>query len=360
MRIALGRKDATLMGYAYHQICAHAHGTYSFQKAMFAGQKALYYYRRSDIGVRGVQNLLQTLAAVSARRNDLEGARRYASQCEAVPEGDPFQCAMAWAGYHLACGDYGKALEKIDGVIAGLPEDLRGSLLSSLDFKMLTLMELCDFEGVADVAQRLLALGPRSESVLSEANAMLALARHRAGERAASRDSFVQAEFYSGQVKNDFDRVEALRDLALCRYLSGEPRKAEEAALEALVLGLRHSCYAPTFSLLVLVAESSAARGKPERARFFLNEASYFFTTGFLLPPKDLILYYYLASKLLDPSSSSRNLTVACRLLEEEKSRIGRAELVRAFLSLRSFGKVQEALDGGSGAIRGEALETAR
>ncbi|HET7839213.1 MAG TPA: adenylate/guanylate cyclase domain-containing protein, partial [Rectinemataceae bacterium] len=40
MRTAIIRRDATLMGYAYHQICAYNHMTYSFQKAIFAGSKA--------------------------------------------------------------------------------------------------------------------------------------------------------------------------------------------------------------------------------------------------------------------------------------------------------------------------------
>lgn len=349
MRIALARKDATLMGYAYHQVCVHAALTYAFQKAVFAGQKALYYYRRSDIGVRSVQNLLRTMSMACVMRNDLDEARRLVSQCEAIPEGDAFEGAGARAEFQLLTGDYDKALAGIDRVLEGLPEDYRGSLFFALDFKLRTLWQLCDFSGISEAARRLLALGPLSESALSQANAMLALAHRLAGERDASRERFVQAEFYAGQIRNDFDRVDALRSLALCRYLAGESRKAESTALEALTLGLRHSCFWPAFTLLVLVAESSEERGKMERARFFLNEASYFFTTGLLLPSKDLILYYYLASRLFDPALASRNLTVACRLLEEEKARLGRGELVSAFLSIRSYGKIQKALDGFGG-----------
>jgi class 3 adenylate cyclase/tetratricopeptide (TPR) repeat protein len=350
MRIALARKDSTLMGYAYHHICAHAAGTYSFQKAIFAGQKALYYYRRSDIGVRSVQNLLRAMSAAYAMRNDLDEARRLVAQCEAMPGGDFIEGTGARAELDLLAGDYGKALAGIDRALAEMPEDYRAALFLALDFKIRTLWQLCDFRGISEAARRLLALGPLSESSLSQANAMLALSHRFAGERDASRDRFVQAEFYAGQIQNDFDRVDALRSLALCRYLAGEPRKAEAIALEALTLGLRHSCYWPAFTLLVLVAESSAERGRTERARFFLNEASYFFTTGILLPTKDLILYYYLAARLLDPSVAGRNMAVACHLLEEEKARLGRPELVSAFLSIRSYGKVQKALEDSGGA----------
>ncbi|HOX31512.1 MAG TPA: adenylate/guanylate cyclase domain-containing protein [Spirochaetales bacterium] len=341
MRVALARKDATLMGYAYHQICAHAEQTCSYQKAMFAGQKALYYYRRSDIGVRSVQNLLGTMSTASMMRDDFEEARRLVAQCEAVPGGDPREAESARAAYHYYSGDYARALASVERLLGLMPEEYRGQLYYVLSFKMKVLWRLCDFAALGEAASTLLSLGPLADEVLSKANAALALSLHRAGEREQARDRFVQAEFYAGQVKNDFERVEAQKDLALCRYLAGETRKAESTALEALALGLRHSCFWPTFSLLVLLAESCLGRGKEERARFFLVEASYFFTTGLLLPPQDLVLYYYLAAKLLDPDTAGRNLAVARRLLEEEKARIGRPELVAAFLSLRSYGAVE-------------------
>ena len=86
-------------------------------------------------------------------------------------------------------------------------------------------------------------------------------------------------------------------------------------------------------------------RSREERARFFLNEATYFFTTGFLLPPKDLILYYYYASKLLAERDRERYLRVASRIFEEEKARIGSPELVSNFLAIRSYGKIQKELE---------------
>jgi class 3 adenylate cyclase len=354
MRIAVVRKDDNLMGYAYHQICAYNLMSYAFQKAVFTGQKALYYYRRSDIQARSVQNVIRTIAAAQVQRGDIEEARRLVVQCEGVASGDPWEAAETRAEFHLLSGDYDKALAVIDRSIASIPEDRVVSRFYAWELKVKILWQLCDFQALIPAAKTFLALGQLSDVSLSQANAMLGLASLFYGERDAVKDRFVQAEFYAGQLRNDFLRLDALRTLALCRYLAGDIKKAEETGLEALTIGLRHSCYWPTFTLLTLLVESSMDRCKEERARFFLNEASYFFTTGLLLPSKDLILYYYYASKLLDPKDSARYLAVSARLFEEEKARLGDPELIANFLSIRSFGRIQRELDGlGDGSVRG-------
>jgi len=346
MRIALTRKDDNLMGYAYHQICAYNAMSFTFQKAVFTGQKALYYYRRSDIQARSVQNVLRNMAVAQVQRGDLDEARRLVQQCEGVPSGDPYEAAGAKAECYLLAGEYGKALAVIERSIAAIPEDRTVSRFEAWELKVRILWQLSDYRRVMESAKILLGLGQLSEVSLSQANAMLGLASLLMGERDTVKDRFVQAEFFAGQLRNDYYRLDALRTLAVCRYLAGDVRKAEETALEALTIGLRHSCYWPTFTVLILLVESSMERCKPERARFFLSEASYFFTTGLLLPSKDLILYYYFASKLLEPADASRYLAVAARLLEEEKARLGDPELIASFLSVRSFGRVQREVDG--------------
>ena len=347
MRLAVVKKNDNLMGYAYHQICAYNSMTYSFQKAVFTGQKALYYYRRSEIQARSVQNVLRTMATAQVQRGDIEEARRLVVQCEAVPKGDSFEAAEARIEFHLLSGDYDKALAVLSPRnLAAIPEDRTASRFFAYDLKVKVLWQLCDFQAIRETSKTFLALGPLSEPSLSQVNAMLAVSSLFFGDKEAAGDRFVQAEFYAGQIRNDFDKLDALRTLALCRYLAGDLKKADETALEALTIGLRHSCYWPTFTLLTLLVESSMERCKEERARFFLNEASYFFTTGLLLPSKDLILYYYYASKLLDPKDSARYLAVAFRLLEEEKARLSDPELVANFLSIRSYGKIQREMDG--------------
>jgi class 3 adenylate cyclase/tetratricopeptide (TPR) repeat protein len=346
MRTAVVRKDDNLMGYAYHQICAYSAMTYSFQKAVFTGQKALYYYRRSDIQAKSVQNVLRTIAAAQVQRGDMEEARRLIVQCESIIGGDPFEAAEARAEFHLFAGDYDKALAVLGRSLAAMPDDRTAACFFAHDLEVKVLWQLCDFRALSEKARLLLTLGPLSEPSIAEVNAMLGLISVLNGDKDEARDRFVQAEFYAGQIRNDFDKAGVFRTLALCRYLAGDIRKAEETALEGLTIGLRHSCYWPTFTLLTLLVESSMDRCKEERARFFLNEASYFFTTGLLLPSKDLIIYYYYASKLLDPADSARYLAVAARLFEEEKARLADPELVANFLSIRSFGRIQREIEG--------------
>jgi class 3 adenylate cyclase/tetratricopeptide (TPR) repeat protein len=346
MRTAIVRKDDNLMGYAYHQICAYNAMSFDFQKAVFTGQKALYYYRRSDVQARSVQNVLRSMAQAQAQRGDVEEARRLIVQCEGMRDGDDAEAAYARAEFHLIVGDYDKAQAVIDRSIASIPEDRTASRFFACELKVKILWQLCDFPRLGETAQAHLSMGPISEVALSQSNAMLGLVSVLFGDRDAARNRFVQAEFYAGQLHNDFYRLDAQRTLALCRYMAGDIRKAEETALEALTIGLRQSCYGPTFTLLILLVETSMERCKPERARFFLNEASYFFTTGLLLPSKDLILYYYYASRLLDPKDSRRYFAVASRLFEEEKARLGDPELIANFLSVRSFGRIQKETDG--------------
>jgi class 3 adenylate cyclase len=349
IRAALNRGDPSLMGFAYHQVCSYNAMTYSFQKALLTGQKALYYYRRADEGSRSVQSVLKTMALAHLMRNDVEEARRLVDQCGSVPGGDAFDALEARAELRLLTGDYEGSRATIRESLARMPADRTASRFFAYDYEIRALWQLCDFPGIKEPASRLLALGPLSECALSQANAMYALACVFSGEREAARERFVQAEFYAAQILNDFSKVDALRSLALCRYLAGESAKAESTALEGLTLGLRHSCYWPTFTLLVLLAEHSADRGRDDRARFFLVEASYFFSSGLLLPSKDQILYYYLAAKLLDPAASDRNMAVALRLFEDEKARLGKEDLVANFLSIRSFGKLQAASEAAPG-----------
>jgi class 3 adenylate cyclase len=343
MRAALSRGDPDLMGFAYHQICNYNAMTYAFQQTVFTGQKALHYYRRADVSPRSVQNVLRTMALAQVMRNDLYEARRLVGECAKVPDGDPFETYEARAELELLTGDYVSSLATIEESLGRMPPDRRISRFYAYDFKMRALWQLCDFQGIRETASALLSLGSLSESVLSQTNAMYAFSYVFSGDEEAARERFVQAEFYSAQILNDFAKVDALRTMAVCRALAGESAKAESTALEALTLGLRHSCYWPTFTVLILLAEREADLGRDERSRFFLGEAVYFFSSGLLLPSKDLILYHYLASRLGDPAASERNLAVAIRLFEDEKQRIGKPELIANFLSIRSYGKIQEA-----------------
>lgn len=354
MRTAIARKDDACMGFAYHQICAYNTISCQFQKAVFTAQKALRYYRAAGGRERSVQNVLRYAAMAEMLRGNAGEANRLVSMAEKVEGGDSFESAAARVELLLLAGDYSTALALIDRALAGVEGERAARRAVGLDLKLKALWQLCDWKAMAPVARELLAAGSPSDSAASQAHAMLALALRSGGSVDEADESFRQAEFFADRVRNDFDRVDALRTLALCRAMAGDRRKAEATAREGLVAGLRHSAYWQTFTLLTIMAEAMLSRDRADEARFFLLEASYLFTPGTLLPAKDAILYYHLASRLLDPSSAAANRSVALRLLEDEKARIRDPELVATFLSARSFAAVQRELESESdGKARG-------
>lgn len=358
MKAAVAAQDDAGMGFAYHLIAAHAAMSFSFQKARFTGQKALFYYRRAGMSARSLQNVTRTLAWAELHRGNFDEARSLVEHCALLPSPDRFELTSARAEFKLFSGDYRGALAELEPFAAGpggadarpIDEADGGSVARffGLDLKLKALWQLCDYPALGKAARELLALGPLNESALAQAHAMSACSTALAGRREEAEAGFLQAEFYADQVRNDFERVDALRMLCLCRLVAGDARKAEIAAKEALIPALRHSCYYPAFGLLVALAGMELARGRAERARFYATEASYCFATGFLLPYKDVILYYYYASRVLDGEAGRKAPSLALRLLEDEKARIGDPELVASFLATRDFGEAERRLSSGT------------
>jgi len=347
LRIAVGERNELCMGFAYHMICAHNSMSASFQKARFTGQKALYYYREAGMAARSVQNVVRHIAFSEIQRNNFEEARAMVEQTKGIPGRDDFEYASAIAEGRLYSGDYRGALDALASV--GKPADDDYVMVTRFfgnDLRLKILWQLCDFGALAPAAHALLDAGDLSDALVAQAYAMLAASAALSGDAKAARESFMQAEYYSDKVRNDFDRVEALRTLAVCHFIAGNVRKAETFAREALVLGLRHSCYYTTFTALMLLVQIAADRGGADEARFFLAEASCFFSTGLLLPYKDVIVYFYYASRLLGAEDSSKSAGIARKLIEEEKARLGSPDLVANFLSVRGFGDIDNSLEG--------------
>ncbi len=351
MRRAIEAKSDLLMGYAYHHITAYATVAYSFQKAIFTGRKALYYYDRAKAAPQSLQSVLRYLAASQVQRAELDEARRLVARCEAVSGGSPSEALGARSEYHTISGDYRRGLAAADLCLESCaPDDVAGRFYAQ-DLRLKALWQLCDFAAVRDAAKEVLAAGFHAESVLSQAASMLAAASLSLGEGEQARDAFVQAEIRAGQIRNDFEKLDALRTLALCRHLAHDVDKTEEIAHEGLTLGLRHSSWWPTFTLLMVLVECFHDQGILDRARFWLAEAAHLFAAGFLLPAKDQILYYWFAAKLGDEADSSRNLAVALRLFAVEKARLGEASCIAAFVGMRSFGQIEAAARGAGGPV---------
>ncbi len=350
LRIAVSERDDVCMGFAYHMICAHNVMSSAYQKARFTGQKALYYYRRAGMAARSVQNVLRHMALAEAQRNNFEEATAIVDQMAAVPGRDDFEYASARAECRLLAGDYRGALDALDAAPRPGDDDyLSVTTFFGMDLRLKILWQLCDFKAMAPAARALLDAGALSDSCVSQAQAMLAASSTLFGDLKAAREAFMRAEYYADKIRNDYDRVESQRTLALCHYVAGNARKAESLAREALVLGLRHSCYYPTFTALLLLVQLALGRGDEDEARFFLAEASYVLATGLLLPNKDAILYYYYASTLTregdrGAAGALRHAAIARRLLEDEKARLGNSDLVTNFLSIRGFGEADRRL----------------
>ena len=347
MRFAVEKKDNLCMGFAYHMICANASMSYGFQKSRFTGQKALYYYRKAGIAPRSVQNVMRHMAFAELQRNNFEEARSLVAQMSDLADRDETELRNAQAEGALLSGDYHHALRILDAAERSRDEDYDFvARFFGMDLRLKVLWQLCDFPALEPAARSLFEAGDLSDTIMSQAQAMLAVSASLRGDSKTAGEGFMQSEYYSDKVRNDFDRVDSLRTMAVCHYVAGNIRKAESIAREALVLGLRHSCYYPTFTVLMLLVQISAGRGNIDEARFFLVEASYFSSTGLLLPSKDTILYYYWASRLLDDDQSGKRALIARTLLLDEISRLGDPELAANFRSIRGFGDIERALAG--------------
>jgi tetratricopeptide (TPR) repeat protein len=346
MRAALSQRNDNAMGFAYHMISVHNTMAFSLQKALFTGQKALYYYRNAGMSPRSIQNVVRTIAFAQMQRNSFEEATTLVEQMRSIPDFDNFEYSCARAEYSLYSGNYREALATVQGVLASGEDDYHAvTRFFGMDLKLKALWQLCDFEALGTTARQLTGTRTLSESAISQAHAMLAASFSRQGETRLANESFLQAEYYSEQVGNDFDRIEALKILALCHLVAGDKKKAEHYARNGCNIGLRHSSYYPTLTLLMILVQLAFRRGHLDEARFFLREASYLFTTGLLLPHKDTLLYYYHAGRLLSGDAARRCTDIARQLLKDEIARLGSPGLVANFLSVRDFGLIQTELD---------------
>jgi class 3 adenylate cyclase/tetratricopeptide (TPR) repeat protein len=346
MRIALAQRNDNAMGFAYHMISVHNSMAYSMQKALFTGQKALYYYRNAGMSPRSIQNVVRTIAFAQMQRNSFEEAHSLVEQMRSIPDYDNFEYACATAEYKLYSGNYHEALAAVDGALASGEDDYHTvTRFFGMDLKLKALWQLCDFEALGTAAKTLTGTRSLSEAAISQAHAMLAASSSRLGDTRLAGESFLQAEYYCEQVGNDFDRIEALKTLALCHLVAGDGRKAEAFARKGCIIGLRHSSYYPALTLLMILVQLAFTHGQLDEARFFLREASYLFTTGLLLPHKDTLLYYYHAGRLLSGEAAHRCTDIARQLFKDEMARLGTPSLVANFLSVRNFGVIQAELD---------------
>lgn len=365
LSIALERRDLKCAGFAYHQLTAYNLISGDYRKTRFCGMAALRYYHASGNEGVGMRDVLRLSSVAASLEADDEAADALLGRMAAHPgrslESDEADLALARAECLVIRGDYPGALRCLRD-LPSMEED-EVPLFFRLDVEVRALWELCDFAALKEPARRFRRLGVLSEATLAQVNARLAAACALSGEEGRSDDYFAQAEFFLGQIRNDFDRVESLRALALARRCCGNDAAAAAAAREGLALALRHSAWYASATLLAVLAETAerrvregaadraAARAAEEELRFLLDQFALVAEAGVALPRKDLVVFRWLLWKraISDPGApegEAEALRAAAEAeLEREAARLQDPGRIASFLSIRSFGRIKEELD---------------
>lgn len=339
LRIAVEQKNFEFSANAYHLLAAYNLNAYSFQKALFCGTKAIFYYRQMKDRTRSVMDLLRILSLGELLRNNLDGSAEYLRQMETIPgaEFEPMRLE-ARLERHLLLDEYREALACLPADEPGDLDRLQDRWFYAHANAVKLYWQLCDYESLKRLCRQMLAIGTKNFSILSQVQAQLAVSCLMTGEEAPVKDAFAQAEFYMTQIRNDFDLIDAMRTLSLCFSVAGNDARAEEIAREGITVGLRHSSYYPVFTMLVLLAEIYLKQAMKSEALFVMDEATFYVDLGMRIGRKDLVLYYYFRH-MFDRDLDT--LGRASALLEEEKTRIGEPRLVKAFMATRSFADLE-------------------
>ncbi|HUX21830.1 MAG TPA: hypothetical protein VMW69_11370, partial [Spirochaetia bacterium] len=344
MRMAVSEKRPEFSARAYHLLTANYAKAHCFDKTLFCGERAVSYYRRSNPSNHLIQSAYNDMALSALLSGDLEGNQRIIDRMEhTVPGGfDMKTASVAERAYYL--GDYSAAM----GIVtAALPHDkllTNESWILGTVFLVRVLRGRYDFEALRPKVLDLLEIFSQDYATLTDLYSYMAEASFFLGENEKMSAYLKQAEYYATQSQIDFNQINSLRSLSMALYLVGDLEAAEKFVCRGLELGLRHSTYYPTFSLLVLMAEIYDRHGAHDDARYMLADAAFFVQSGTLLARQDLIIYYYLSHRLTlgDDNGSKGDLQRAADLLGQEKAAIAEERLIRRFLTVRRYSKVEE------------------
>ena len=345
LKIAVSEKNISFTAVAYHLLTAYNMKAYAFDKAYLCGTKALAYFRRSGASPANVQNLLHILAISETLHNNREKAEELIKSLTNVEDGDPNYTARAIAEVRLIQGNYGEA---VSGIEAATSTGSASDRLGSYVLACLCYWYVCDFEKLHKSFLAIVEQPGANHAQLGQIYASAAVACRYVGEESRVGEYLQQAEYHSLQLKNDFDYIDTLRSLTTANLILGRNKEAETGALEGLSIGLRHSAYYPTFSILTSLTELYVGESRHADAAFFVNEASFYVQADVSLPRRELVLYHYFRHLLCEDSeycvpSDEDDPARAKTLLTEEIAALGNPRLAKNLLSLRSFGKVAAA-----------------
>ena len=346
LRVATTHRLAGAAANAYHILTAYNSKAYALQKAYFCGRKALYYYEQLPDTVQARRNVLKLLSQAELLRNRHEQSHSFVRELdELCPRADAEQIS-AYGERSILSGEYARAQEILRDVIDDDSAELENYRLGHLFLALMASWFACDFESVTRVSDRLFRGKHRHYGYRAQAIAQAAGARFLLGNPEDVADRIQQAEFETYQIRNDFDQVDALRTIAEVCLIIGHVDRAEQTAQEGLAIGLRHSAYFPTFTLLLLLVEINVRRGDRESASFFLEEAAFLVELQPLLRNRDLILFHYFAAETRFDATPQEHRARAREHLETERRNIGNGALFQNFLRLRCFGEIAHEIEG--------------
>lgn len=323
---------------AYHILTAYNLKLCSFQNAELCGRKALAYYERVEASGEARRDVLRNMAVSEMLRNRSEEAHRLVDSINEVQGQNEGVYKEALGETLLLEGKYGEALDALE--LSGSGEGSEFAR-TTLFLRTRTHAERCDYARVIEESDRYLAAASSNAVELAQVYAYRAIALG-ASRQAPEEVSAVlrQAEFASFRIASDLDRLDALRTVTEAHLILGNYENAERHAREAITIGLRHSGYYPTFSLLVMAAELSMRQNRREEARFFIEEASFYVSLRPRLRRRDVGAYWFLrwCIGVEDATALERSRD----LIALEAESIREPQLVAAFLEQRSFALIEE------------------
>lgn len=346
LRLAITGRNLTYSAKAHHILTAYNMKAGAYEKGLLCGKKALEQYSMIAGASAGTSDgespharvgVMRLITGIKIAQNDYDGARELFAALHDLPPSSETGLAIAEADYYLRTGEYSRVIEKLDQVIPSIESKNHDYWLAIRSMRAAALWYLCDFSSLVQDAGAILESEIKHHTFLSQGLAHMAVACRRLEDQPRSDTLLQQAEFYFFQIKNDFDTIESGAELAQSFFLCGLREKAESIAEDVLSAALRHSCFLPTFQLLVLLVEINVLKKRDDAARHFLAEARSYVEFGVHLNNRDLILYWYFRARLVPDECGS--MERAIQLLEEELKRVPEQN-VPVFLAMRAFSKV--------------------
>jgi tetratricopeptide (TPR) repeat protein len=350
LRIGVSKQAPDYIAMAYHVITAYNLQSYAFHKAMHCGQKALSYYRALGKSLGNQRNVLRLLCLSETLGGHTEESAWLLEEIRALTDPEKpeerYELSLTAAERSAILSDY----RAVSGYLRTIEEEELDPGEDYLRARRIYLSiqnswSRCDFPRLLRAFENPELALERQHSNLSQAHAMRATALHFEGRSERARESLQQAEFFFFQIRNEHDRCDAARTLALCAASIGQTDRARQAALDALSPGLRLSAFYPSLSLLMLLVEQAELAGELEEARFFLYEASHYMPPGPAVARRDRISYHFFNDLLggVDDTDLQTHVELARDLLREELTQIENTE---AFLAQRSYRRIRERLMG--------------